>query len=96
MLKKLPVPVITIEQFYEHMSKEFALAASRAELIRAFKYFDKQNQGFITFQNLRSIYRDIGETKSENDMLEMIEAADPAGNGFVTQEEFLMLMLGDD
>ena len=53
------------------------------ELIAAFKEFDKDGNGFITPDELRSVMKSMGEKLSDSELTEMIMKADKSGDGQV-------------
>lgn len=63
-----------------------------AELLQAFKMFDKDGNGLITKQELLEGLNKLGEKMSEKDVLELIEAADLDGDGNINFVEFTELM----
>ncbi|XP_050229388.1 probable calcium-binding protein CML36 [Mercurialis annua] len=68
-----------------------------ADMIEAFKYFDRNGDGKITGQNLLESFKTLGE---ENRTLEecqsMIAALDKNGNGFMSFEDFSHMLLMED
>ena len=48
---------------------------SHEEIERAFRLFDVDNTGVITFDNLRQIARELGETMSDDELRLMIMEA---------------------
>ncbi|KAJ1697109.1 hypothetical protein LUZ62_027547 [Rhynchospora pubera] len=63
-----------------------------AEYREAFSLFDKDNDGFITKQELATVIRQLGQNPSDEDVQEMISEVDTDGNGTVDFSEFLSLM----
>ncbi|KAJ3697503.1 hypothetical protein LUZ61_001208 [Rhynchospora tenuis] len=63
-----------------------------AEFREAFSLFDKDNDGFITKQELATVIRQLGQNPSDEDVQEMIREVDADGNGTVDFPEFLALM----
>ncbi|VVC41046.1 EF-Hand 1, calcium-binding site,EF-hand domain pair,EF-hand domain [Cinara cedri] len=83
---------ITYEDFINLMSMKMADKDSREEIIKAFKLFDDNCSGKITFQNLKRIAQELGENIADEELQEMIDEADKDGDGEVSQEEFLQIM----
>ena len=55
------------------------------ELIRAaFQVIDQNGDGYITLSQLRHVVHNLGLDFSDEDLVDMIEEADPSGNGRVT------------
>ena len=57
-----------------------------------FNLFDVQNRGHITFDDLRRVAKELGETMTEAELREMIERADADHDGNVTAEDFFKIM----
>lgn len=84
----------TIEypEFEEMMASKMAERDPREEILKAFKLFDDDNTGKISFKNLKRVARELGETMTDEELMEMIEEADRDGDGEINQEEFLRIM----
>lgn len=84
----------TIEypEFEEMMASKMAERDPREEILKAFKLFDDDNTGKISFKNLKRVARELGETMTDEELMEMIEEADRDGDGEISQEEFLRIM----
>jgi centrin-1 len=84
----------TIEypEFEEMMAVKIAERDPREEIIKAFKLFDEEGTGKISFKNLKRVARDLGETLSDEEIQEMIDEADRDGDGEVSLEEFIRVM----
>ena len=84
----------TIEypEFEEMMASKMAERDPREEILKAFQLFDDDNTGRISFKNLKRVARELGETMTDEELMEMIEEADRDGDGEISQEEFLRIM----
>jgi Ca2+-binding EF-hand superfamily protein len=84
----------TIEypEFEEMMAAKMAERDPREEILKAFKLFDDDNTGKISFRNLKRVARELGENMTDEELMEMIEEADRDGDGEINQEEFLRIM----
>ena len=84
----------TIEypEFEEMMASKMAERDPREEILKAFKLFDDDNTGKISFKNLKRVARELGENMTDEELMEMIEEADRDGDGEISQEEFLRIM----
>ncbi|KAK9903952.1 hypothetical protein WJX75_001181 [Coccomyxa subellipsoidea] len=65
---------------------------STEEIMKAFRLFDDDETGKISFQNLRRMAKELGENMTDEELQEMIDEADRDGDGEVSQEEFLRIM----
>lgn len=65
---------------------------SREEIIKAFRLFDDDETGKISFKNLKRVAKELGENLTDEELQEMIDEADRDGDGEINQEEFLRIM----
>ncbi|XP_049849476.1 calcium-binding protein E63-1 isoform X3 [Schistocerca gregaria] len=63
------------------------------DLIAAFRVFDRDCNGYITKDELKSAMDMIGETVTEGDLNEMLAMADVDRDGRINYEEFARLLL---
>lgn len=64
----------------------------REEIMKAFRLFDDEDTGKISFKNLKRVSQELGETLTDEELQEMIDEADLDGDGLINQEEFLRIM----
>lgn len=60
--------VITYDDFVTLMSMKMADKDSREEIIKAFKLFDDNCTGKITFSNLKRIAQELGENIADEEL----------------------------
>ncbi|XP_050340419.1 LOW QUALITY PROTEIN: uncharacterized protein LOC126766739 [Bactrocera neohumeralis] len=84
--------VITYPQFVQLMSKKMSGRDSKEEMLKAFRLFDDDETGKISFKNLKRVAMELGENMTDAELQEMIDEADRDGDGEVCEEEFLQLM----
>ncbi|WAR18956.1 CALM-like protein [Mya arenaria] len=65
---------------------------SENKISDAFRAFDKDSNGFISPAELRHVMTNLGEMLTEEEVDEMIRAADMDGDGQVNFEEFVKMM----
>ncbi|KAL8497842.1 hypothetical protein ACS0TY_021258 [Phlomoides rotata] len=63
----------------------------RVELRSLFATFDKNDDGFITKQELRESLKNIGIAAGERDVEDMVEKVDSNGDGLIDLDEFCKL-----
>ena len=66
------------------------------EIKDAFKYFDKNGDGFITAIEIRQVMKELGQEIPEEQAEQMLAEVDKEGNGRVTYQRFKSMMLNDD
>jgi hypothetical protein len=60
--------------------------------LKAFRLFDGDGTGRITFKNLKRVAKELGENLTDEELQEMIDEADRNGDGEIDEEEFLRIM----
>merc|ERR1712233_258988 len=83
---------LTLENFMVLMANKMAEKDTKEEIMKAFKLFDDDETGQITFTNLRRVAKELGENLTDEELQEMIDEADRDGDGEVSQDEFLRIM----
>ena len=83
---------IDFEEFLQMMTAKMSERDSREEIVKAFKLFDDDNTGRITFKNLKRVAKELGESLTDEEIQEMIDEADRNGDGEVDEEEFYRIM----
>lgn len=62
------------------------------DMIKAFRLIDEEDTGKIDFNSLKNVAKLLGERVSDQEIINMLEAADEDGDGKVNLSEFLKLM----
>ena len=83
---------IDFDEFLDMMTARLSDKDSREDINKVFRLFDDEKQGAITIKNLRRVAKELGETMTDEELLEMIERADSDGDGRVTAEDFYNIM----
>ncbi|ODQ64286.1 calmodulin [Nadsonia fulvescens var. elongata DSM 6958] len=84
---------IDFPEFLTMMARKMKDTDSEEEIREAFKVFDRDNNGFISTQELRHVMTSIGEKLTEEEVSEMLREADRNNTGSVDYNEFVQLML---
>ena len=74
---------IEFNEFLQMMSKQQLKVLSQDSLKDAFSIFDKDDDGLISVEELRSIMKNLGDKMSDDELDEMIDAADVNHDGLV-------------
>ncbi|EFA77327.1 centrin [Heterostelium album PN500] len=83
---------ISVSSFRELAAKLITKRDSNSSMDYAFKLFDKDNSGKISFSDLKAIATTLGEDVSDHHLELMIQMADSNGDGLVDKNEFISLM----
>ena len=83
---------IDFNEFLKLLLDKMSEKDSKEDAMRAFRQFDLDHQGRISFANLQSVARELGETMTDEEISEMISAADLDKDGFINEEEFLRIL----
>uniref|UniRef100_A0A1B0GA75 EF-hand domain-containing protein n=1 Tax=Glossina morsitans morsitans TaxID=37546 RepID=A0A1B0GA75_GLOMM len=83
---------ISYDDFLHLMTMKMAEKDTKEEILKAFRLFDDDETGKISFKNLKRVAKELGETLTDEELREMIDEADLDNDGEVNQEEFLRIM----
>jgi len=83
---------IDFDEFMMMMTAKMAEKDSREEIGKAFRLFDDDETGKISFKNLKRVSKELGENMTDEELQEMIDEADRDGDGEINSEEFLRIM----
>ncbi|KAF1804504.1 hypothetical protein V8B55DRAFT_1499840 [Mucor lusitanicus] len=83
---------IDFNEFLTIMSRMKGNDETENDLLEAFKVFDKDQDGSITQDELRSVMSNLGQKLSSQELDEMIKEADIDGDGKINYKEFVKMM----
>lgn len=83
---------IDFEEFLAMMTAKMGERDSREEIMKAFRLFDDDETGKISFKNLKRVAKELGENMTDDELQEMIDEADRDGDNEVNEEEFFRIM----
>uniref|UniRef100_A0A7S0C216 EF-hand domain-containing protein n=1 Tax=Proboscia inermis TaxID=420281 RepID=A0A7S0C216_9STRA len=83
---------IDFDEFLDLMTARMSDKDSKEDIQKVFNLFDDDKSGFITLSNLKRVSKELGETMSEAELLEMIERADSDEDGQIHFEDFYSIM----
>ena len=84
--------VIDFPDFLDMMTAKMAERDPREEMLKAFRLFDDDETGKISFKNLKRVAKELGENMNDEEIQEMIDEADRDGDGEISEEEFMRIM----
>lgn len=74
------------------MGNQYYRRYTNEEIQSAFNYFDRDNSGFITSEELADVLARIGRHYTEDEIRRMIRSVDRDGNGKISIQEFTQLL----
>merc|ERR1712057_154263 len=80
------------QEFLEMMTAKMSQKDSREEILKAFRLFDDDETGKISFRNLKRVAKELGENMTDEELQEIIDEADRDGDGEINEDEFLRIM----
>lgn len=83
---------IDFDEFLTMMTVKMGERDSKEEMIKAFRLFDDDETGRVTFKNLKRVAKDLGENMTDEELQEMIDEADREGTGEVSLDDFMRIM----
>ncbi|CAO3618426.1 unnamed protein product [Mucor fragilis] len=83
---------IDFNEFLTIMSRMKGADETENDLLEAFKVFDKDQDGSITQDELRSVMTNLGQKLTSQELDEMIKEADTDGDGKINYKEFVKMM----
>jgi Ca2+-binding EF-hand superfamily protein len=85
--------VITFDEFLVVMAQRLRDAQQESKLIAAFKFFDKDNSGYITAEELKTVLDGMGEKLTKSEIEEVIRLADVDGDHTINYQEFVKFIM---
>ena len=83
---------VEFPEFLQMMTAKMGERDSREEILKAFRLFDDDETGKISFKNLKRVAKELGENMTDDELMEMIEEADRDGDNEINEEEFFRIM----
>ena len=83
---------IDFEEFLDMMTAKMSDKDTREDIQKVFNLFDDDQTGYVTLRNLKRVAKELGETMSEAELMEMIERADTDADGQINPDEFYSIM----
>ena len=83
---------IDFKEFLDVLTYKISDTKSKEDVRKVFDLFDDEKTGFITVQNLKRVSKELGETMTEAELMEMIERADSDNDGKISLDDFYKVM----
>ncbi|XP_036194334.1 centrin-2-like [Myotis myotis] len=83
---------MNFNDFLTVMTQKMCEKDSKEDILKAFKLFDDDETGTISFDNLKCVSNELGENITDEELKEMIDEADRDGSREVDEEDFLRIM----
>lgn len=84
---------IEFGEFLDMMTARMSDKNTRKDIDKVFRLFDDDKTGLINLKNITRMARELGETLTDEELMEMIERADSDGDGQVTPDDFYNIMI---
>ena len=72
---------IDFEEFLDMMTARMSDKDTKEDIDKVFRLFDDDKTGTITIQNLRRVAKELGETMTDEELMEIIERNDSNADG---------------
>ena len=84
---------VEFHEFLDVMARNRKEQDDQEKLIKAFKYFDRENKGTIDFENFKHVLVNVAEKLDDTERDALIEVAEVDSNGQLNYKELLKLIL---
>merc|ERR1711975_61567 len=83
---------IGFPEFLQMMTNKILNKDPKDDMLKAFRLFDDDQTGSVTFKNIKRVARETNQTLTDDELQEMLNDADKDGDGVLNEEEWLILM----
>lgn len=83
---------VGLEAFSAILARKYEERDPLDEMLQAFRLFDKEGKGCITFHDLRLVARSLGERMTDEELQGMVEQFDAKKDGTISEAEFVRVM----
>ena len=91
-IAKVKKPSIDFNDFLKLVNSTLQSRDPLEEIDKAFARFDDDSTNSISFRNLKRVSLELGEQLTDDELREMIKAADEDGDGEIGRDEFMRMM----
>merc|ERR1739848_251342 len=83
---------IGFPEFLAMMTHKILNKDPKDDMLKAFKLFDDDGTGVVTFKNLKRVAKESNQTLTDEELQEMLNDADKDGDGVLNEKEWLDMM----
>merc|ERR1712149_170262 len=83
---------IGFDEFLKMMTNKILNKDPKDDMLKAFKLFDDDQTGTVSFKNMKRVAKETGQTLDEDELQEMFDDADKDQDGVLNEEEWLAMM----
>merc|ERR1712086_384445 len=83
---------IGYDEFLKMMTHKILNKDPKDDMLKAFRLFDDDQTGSVSFKNLKRVAKETNQTLSDDELQEMFDDADKDQDGVLNEEEFLAMM----
>ena len=84
---------IEFSEFLQLMKRRMRDTETEEELIEAFKVFDRDSNGLITWTDLKAVFQQIGEKLNDAEYEDIIKSGDKDNDNALNYDEFIRMMI---
>ncbi|KAI9325211.1 centrin-1 [Zopfochytrium polystomum] len=85
-------PSLSFDEFLFLMAAKLSEKDTHAEMMRAFRLFDVEGRGKISFKDLKRVARELGEDMGDDEIQMMIDETDKDGDGEIGEEDWIRIL----
>lgn len=83
---------VDFDEFMTMMTAKMSDKDQKEDWIKAFRVFDDDETGSVSFENLKRVAQELGENMTDEELTEMLHEIDRDQDGVINEEEFLHVM----
>ncbi|XP_072941198.1 uncharacterized protein [Epargyreus clarus] len=83
---------LSFESFETAIMRKVMAQDTEGDVMKSFRLFDMNDNGFISFENVKRVTEILGTYLTDEEIEEMIDDADKDFDGFVSVQEFMKMI----